>query len=294
VTRKNQPTEESFLKDVAKHEVKVLMENGVYRHIRCSSGSFNQQFDIVTWPGYLAYSGDMGCFVFSRLNDMLSFFRNDWINDPKDGILRINEPYWSEKLEAVDRDGYHPNHKEFSKDKFRENVEYYAKLWIEEFDVDAKEKKAFESGILEEIEDQIYRYIDDGEHELRRAVNEFEYVAYGYKYHFHDTWEWDCTEYTFRFTWCCYAIAWTIKQYDAMKAAAVPMGEQAALDEARKRWGQRASIYDRSVVQDSTRTDKWVGCIAFVDYKGDHIYGNGDTWEDAFRDAEKRQERMVR
>ena len=37
---------------------------------------------------------------------------------------------------------------------------------------------------------------------------------------FSDCWEWRFTEYTHRFVWCCYAIAWAIKQYDAAKATA--------------------------------------------------------------------------
>jgi hypothetical protein len=32
-------------------------------------------FDVVTWPGHLSISGDMGCFVFTRVDDMFTFFR---------------------------------------------------------------------------------------------------------------------------------------------------------------------------------------------------------------------------
>lgn len=72
-------TVERFLQDVADHKMTVVMDNGVYRHLRFANSdsklAFNQWFDIVTWPGFLAYSGDMGCFVFSRLKDMFEFFR---------------------------------------------------------------------------------------------------------------------------------------------------------------------------------------------------------------------------
>lgn len=98
------PTEESFLKDVAGHQMTVVSENGVHRHVRFKKPSTgNMHFDLITWPGYLAYSGDMAAQEFE------------------------------------------------SSDGFR----------------------------------------------------------------FTDFWEVDSTEYTFRFIWCCYALAWGIRQYDA-------------------------------------------------------------------------------
>jgi hypothetical protein len=71
-------TEEVFLKDVEKHEMKVLLDNGLYRHLRFAATgqySWNQWFEIITWPGKLAYSGDMGTYVFERIEDMFEFFR---------------------------------------------------------------------------------------------------------------------------------------------------------------------------------------------------------------------------
>lgn len=81
------------------------------------------------------------------------------------------------------------------------------------------------------------------------------------------------------------------------------MTEQDALNKARELWGSAATIYDRrernTIFPESNsrslhRTDKWVGCANFTDYKGNHVYGNGDTWEAAFEDAAKRQAEMVR
>ena len=40
----------------------------------------------------LTYTGDMGTFVFARLEDMFEFFRADWINDRKDGKDSGNKP----------------------------------------------------------------------------------------------------------------------------------------------------------------------------------------------------------
>lgn len=220
-----QLTEEMFLKDVAKHEMAVLMDNGIYRHLRLKQpGSSTMWFDIVTWPGFLAYSGDMGSFVFSRLNDMFQFFRSD---SKKDG-LGINLSYWGEKLEAVDRSGRTSNHRQYSEDRLREQVEDQIRSWIEEHEgpyeaseeETAKAKKAFEDELREVVEDEVYRYFDDGEHEARRAVRDFSATVCGEDYQFSDSWEWDCEEYTLRFIWCCYALAWSIRNYDNSKAEA--------------------------------------------------------------------------
>jgi hypothetical protein len=117
-------TEADFLKDVSAHEMEVLREDGVYRHIRFKKpGTGCMHFDLVTWPGYLAYSGDMGCYVFSRLNDMFEFFRTDREYLQRDGRqLCINLGYWSEKLQAVDGGRREGSAKEFSEEKFSRAV----------------------------------------------------------------------------------------------------------------------------------------------------------------------------
>jgi hypothetical protein len=204
------PNEESFLRDVAKHEVKVLLDNGIYRHLRLAQPqSSNMWFDVVTWPGHLAYAGDMGSFVFSRLPDMFEFFRTD---SKKDG-LGINLSYWGEKLEAVERDGTKGSYKEFSPEKMREHIEENVAEWIESEGLTADEA----TELREEIEEEIYRNLDDGPHEAYRAVRDFSFKQNHRTYEFHDAWEWGCEEYTCRFIWCCYGLAWAIKQYDTLK-----------------------------------------------------------------------------
>lgn len=134
----------------------ILMDNGIYRHLRFQKPkSSNQWFDIVTWPGYLAYSGDMGCFMFTRLKDMFEFFRDG----REDGRLHINQSYWGEKLEAVDRCGSSGSHVAFSTDRVREHVEDQITDWLEffpeKFEADdedtAKAKKDFEGALREAI-----------------------------------------------------------------------------------------------------------------------------------------------
>ena len=196
------PTEESFLKEVSKHQMHVLEDDGVYRHLRFRQpGTFCMSFDIVTYPDHLVYSGDMGCYVFSRLRDMFDFFRVRPSGD-EPGRLHINLGYWAEKLEATDKpDGHH----EYSADLFRQHVNEVLD------DIEADQE------LRDEVEEYVLAYADDGEVRARDALDQFEHNG---KRIFTDTWEWHLQEYTYRFTWCCYALAWSIQQYDAAKAKA--------------------------------------------------------------------------
>ena len=217
-------TEEMFLKDVGSHTMEVLLDNGVHRCLRFrDNGSSVNWFDVVTWPGFLAYTGDMGSFVFTRLEDMFEFFRG-----PDSGLLKINLSYWSEKLEAVDSHTYHPGAKEYSEDRLRERIEEHIIEWVDDhdgpYDADeveiASSKKALETELRFAVEGDVLRYLDDGEDRAREAVRDFECTIAEKTYTFQDSWEWDCREYTGRFIWCCYALVWAIRQYDAAKVPA--------------------------------------------------------------------------
>ena len=231
------PTEEQFLKDVADHEMQVLLDNGVYRHLRFKRPKSGiAWFDIVTWPGYLAYSGDMGSFVFSRLNDMFEFFRTD----RRDDRLGINRSYWGEKLQAVDRSG---SYREYSEDRLKRHVDDAVKAWVEEFDgpvgeADEEEcveaKAAFEKALREAVKEDIHCNIEGASEETgHRTLRDFCFEHEGKKYEFSDTWEWDCQDYTYRFTWCCYALAWSIRKYDELRVEAPVPAAAGAATEAR-------------------------------------------------------------
>lgn len=187
----SRPTEKSFLKDVATHEMIVKKNDGLYRHLTFTKPGTNcNRFDLVTWPGYLAYSGDMGCYVFARIADMFEFFRRE-----TDDGLQINLGYWQEKVEARDRDGI----KEYSADVFCEHV----RRWLDEAEASAADREA--------AEDEVLNMADDS-HAAYSAAMSFEGPD-GTK--FTDFWEVDSTEYTYRFIWCCYAMVWGIAKFDA-------------------------------------------------------------------------------
>ena len=89
-------THDIFIQSVARHELTVALDIAGYTHLRLRRpDTMTMWFDIVAWPGALVINGDMGCYVFSRTQDMFAFFRGD------NG--RINPHYWSEKLLAPGR-----------------------------------------------------------------------------------------------------------------------------------------------------------------------------------------------
>lgn len=93
-------TETTFRSNVAAHQLHILVDNGVYRHIQFRRPTtITGQFDLVTWPGYLCFAGDMGNYVFQRTCDMFEFFRGR----PDATILTINPRYWAEKICAPDQ-----------------------------------------------------------------------------------------------------------------------------------------------------------------------------------------------
>lgn len=213
-------TEKQFLQEVATHVMEVIRDDGLYRHIRfCEPGTMMQHFDLITWPGYLCYCGDMGTFVFTRLEDMFQFFRTD--RRGNDGLY-INKSYWSEKLIAVDghRDG--GKAKEFSADMFKKAINRYRIDWIrttkERHWLDKEQRRA----LWEDVDNTVLYRLEDGEHYAMTAAYEFTHRAGGREFVFQDLWDHTFTDYTHRFVWCCYALAWGIKKYDAAKAEAVP------------------------------------------------------------------------
>ena len=201
-------TEEQFLRDIAKHEMTILNEDGVYRRIRFAQpDSSAMSFELITWPGHLCYTGDMGTFVFERTNDMFSFFRGS----KKEGNpgLQINTGYWGEKCIAVDSvDGI----RQYSPDSFREVIQEELDEWLE--DLDPEEDAECIAALKEAVQDELLCYADDGEQKAREAADEFEFSFGDLQLSISDFFERTLTVKSFRFVWCCYAIVWAIAKYD--------------------------------------------------------------------------------
>jgi hypothetical protein len=198
-----------FVRDTANHQMMVLHDDGLYRHLRFTSrpqGYGEYWFDLITWPGRLAMCGDVGDdYVFSRLPDMFKFFRADrrW---------GINPHYWAEKLGGGRR-----SVKEYSEDLLRQRV-------VEQFVNDAR-WGGVPAGTGKHLRTWVLDEDLGDEHTARNVLEDFAFQGYEFK----DVWEWDFHDYEPSFLWACHAIAWGIARYDrvsryGLKALATPKG----------------------------------------------------------------------
>lgn len=192
------PSESEFLGNVDQHKMTVLLDSGTHRHLTFRRvETINRYFHITTWPGYLTISGDMGCYVFSRLTDMFDFFREK----------EINPSYWGEKLQATSRpEGY----REFSEP-------HYRRAAVSDF-------KAYyppgAPGRMAAWKDFRWGMLD---HFCPTTVGEAVEAMHGWsdpagKSLFQEFWDHNLEDYTHHFIWCCRAIRWAVERYDEYKA----------------------------------------------------------------------------
>lgn len=197
----------SFQASTGHHELAVLRDDGLYRHLRFrGTSSSSYWFDIVTWPGNLAFTGDMGSYLFGRAGseDMLAFFRG----------RRINPGYWAEKVKAADHSGV----KRYSPEVFLQSVAEEAAGYEDAF-------PGLTYAVNAAVTDELFNAEDEAQ--AREFLNDFEYRPADedarddapLAFRFADAWEWDLTDFGFHYLWCCHALVWGIARYDEAKAA---------------------------------------------------------------------------
>ena len=193
-----QEVHDRFIKDVRGHKMDIQLDQDCHRHLHFSrNGSLALHYNIVTWPGYLAISGDMGSYTFSRTRDMFEFFRD------REMLTRINPQYWNEKLDSIDK---HSSPKEFSEAAMMSAIRNHINKW--EVTIDSAKK----------IEDEVHQEFTgwDGPTNLQEAyrkIHEFE----SSEGHVFQDFESSMTEWSFHYLWALKAIVWAIKQYDLEK-----------------------------------------------------------------------------
>ena len=231
----NEEIKTCFERDTKNHKMEVLQDEGVYRHLKfTNNGSQCYRFDLHTWPGSLCIDGDMGTYVFRRVQDMFNFF----IMDKHDFNHKhvINPGYWGEKLQATDgRDG--KSYTEFSMDVFKENVmseydgfrEQYMiseDMYDDESDEHMAEAYEEDKQPLREMFDQLLGELTDDvlhcdENEVRAydAAMDFSWKSDDgeFKFDMNDFWDHNNTAYTYHYIWILYAIVWGITEYNNNK-----------------------------------------------------------------------------
>jgi hypothetical protein len=232
-----------FARDTAKHELTILHDDGLYRHLRfMAPRDSSYWFELITTPHSLTFRGDGESFVFSRLEDMFQFFRRS------DG--KINAHYWSEKLTShrdsvmqYDPEIFTSRVKEYVVDAIRDGSvprgigravttflneeaeileESTARRDLADFQYGGRWAASCSCGASEEFgDDSADAYRWESRHR-RDADGTGHWTQSGKKdvFEFSDVWEWSFRDYDWWFLWALHGIVWGIAQYDLAKQAA--------------------------------------------------------------------------
>jgi hypothetical protein len=210
-----------FTKETANHEMTVLHDDGLYRHLRFTPSpqpgkprhSF-YWFDLITVPGALIFQGDGDSFTFRRVEDMFEFFRGP--------IGQINPGYWAEKLTS----GRNENVREYQQGLLEQHVNEYVNEAIDDDNGGVLPEFA---GLTDAIREHILDELIGDESIDRKLVEDFRWWANpddefaiprkSPDFEFTDVWEWDFRDYDWWFLWALHGIVWGIAQYDARTTA---------------------------------------------------------------------------
>jgi hypothetical protein len=206
-----------FLRDTAKHQLTILHDDGLYRHISFANpDSSVYRVDLVTWPNHLSVSGDIGGYVFKvyPTADMFDFFRrSQYAGGP-------NPTYWDEKVTAS-----------------RHSVTDYSddllnRLVAERLEQADANWPGIKADWRERTTDFLAEYDLSNEESARYALRDYEYLpdgATGTPFRFDQDliWETSFKDYRWSFLWACHVIVAAIREYDRIKAEA-PVPEIAA------------------------------------------------------------------
>lgn len=189
------------------HVLTVLHDEGLYRHLRFKNPENGfYWFELITWPGCLTISGDMGTYTFRRITDMFEFFRG-----------YINVDYWAEKLQAGDTGGQRTVRK-YDDDLFKKWL--VQDFWETSRDLNHDVTTAW----WRELKDYVlgdFAYADCSTTEAALSTLRDLSLPDGLKSHYQDAWEaaegWE--QYMIHFEWCLAAIVTGIRTYEAHKKA---------------------------------------------------------------------------
>lgn len=199
----------TFKESTAKHELQILHDDGLYRHLRMSAPNSggNWHWDVVTWPWQLATSGDIADgWTFSREENMIDFFAlvvpHRKQNYYSDGAPSLDFRYWAEKLQGGQRNSARSyQHKKF--------LSY----------VQSNLTERLESGDNPDLTPaKVAELIDDASHVEEYYETAFEWLEDNDEWIYHDT-EDDFKGFTFHFQLACYAINHAVQAYLTHQAA---------------------------------------------------------------------------
>lgn len=191
VRRREEKIGKEFEEFTKNHEMEIIKDNGVYRHINFRQPkTIHYSYSLVTWPGYLAITGDIANgYLFRRIHDMFEFFSTD---------RDINPQYWGEKCI-----GSPSPIEEHSEEVFHLSVaEHLSEDWtgLEEAELEV---------IRADWKTHTNRYEIQYREQAYDALRDFE--SNGYR--FSDVWEMEFVQYDLSFLLACYAIKQGVHTY---------------------------------------------------------------------------------
>lgn len=200
-----------FIRDTKLHEMECIKADGIHRHYRFSKpNSSAYWFDIVTFPGYLVMTGDMGTWPFRRIRDMVQFFNKD----------RIDRGYWAEKLQmGSGRNEVTGAYKEVDLPNTLKDLRKILESWYDEnkHDVGQVEKDELKSSYNEFASrlGRVKSYAEDyscgsiSENVFYRAVEEADLTGES-QWQYDSPWDYEDLypqfNPTYHFSWACEAI----------------------------------------------------------------------------------------
>lgn len=189
-----------FEANMSDHVMRIVRDDGVYRHLafrRPDTGMY--WFDLITWPGYLAITSDMGDYMFARITDMFEFFEG-----------YINTDYWAEKLKASASGGRFEvkNHDE---DVFRSWV--FEDFWETSRDLSHEDTTFWWRSLKDLVFDGSSTDLTDANDCVDSLMN---YVDAPYD-HYSDVYEVNWDRYDWHFEFCLASIVTGIRTYKKHK-----------------------------------------------------------------------------
>lgn len=137
-----------FAAQTKDHKLVVIENNGLYKHLRVQApGTRTWGWDLITWPGHLATSGDIAAgYVFSREPDMLAFFTssNRKTHYYSDGAPSIDVRYWAEKIIGPHAHALKKYSSEAFLQQVREELEEHHELGLAQDTVRARQIETLE------------------------------------------------------------------------------------------------------------------------------------------------------
>lgn len=195
---------ERFAADRRDATMTVLKDDGVYRHLAFSFPKATwSRCEVVTWPEMLVLRGNLGCWSFSRVEDMFDFFR-----EPAEEIVRINPQHTAEKLVPGG------SNSAMAYDSGR------AAAYIRQTVAENADDHAGLAADVDNLLFSDYKGTDlTTEQGLREALARFEGCTEGdYEGFRFPVEEWDLNRYSPWFLLACVLLPWAIEQYDAQLA----------------------------------------------------------------------------